>query len=215
MSEYVYNPRFTFLARCWWQASDTPIEPTGWAGASRYLSALWVETGSRGARGHVDRYLRGEPDGWLEKTLSPTDYQAPAHEYYELFWFGAYQQADGAEDKPLSYEVRVADRVWNVSKWVLDYNSSFLSGYVGIWEGTTPRGVKHKPAGARLWTLEGVQRGAMQEGSRHYNLQLLTPENERIRRYKRDGAWFFNSRKGEPGFLTMEILSFPLDLGEP
>lgn len=214
MSDYLYNPRFTFLARCWWQATDTPIEAADWAGASRHLSALWVETGSRGARGHVDRYWRGEPDGWLEKSLSPSDYQAKDHEYYELLWFGAYQQEAGAEDEPLRYEVRLANRIWRVSKWVLDYNSSFLSGYVGAWEGTSPRAIRRKPADARLWAVEGLEQSALKEGARHYNLQLLTPENERVRRYKRDGAWFFNSRKGSPGFFAMEIESFPHDTGE-
>ncbi len=214
MSEYVYNSRYTFLARCWWQSSAVRIEPESWADSKRHLSTVWVESGSGGARGHRDRYLQAEPDGVLEKNLNPSDYQSATQQYYELFWFGAYAKGSYAHDKPLYYEIRPADRVWAVSRWVLDHSDNFLSGYVGAWPASEPKGADRKPDGARLWRIDGLAREGLKQGDRHCNLQLLAPGGSKVCRYQRAGGRFFNTREGEAGFIALEILSIPHQFGE-
>ena len=211
MSDFVFAPDHSFLARCWWQGSGTRIGANGWADAEKHLSAIWVETGSRGAHGHWDRYLRSEVDGELEKQLDPSDYVSPEQRYFELFWFGAYTKGAYAADKALHYEIRPADRVWSVVRWVLDYNSSALSGYVGIWE-ANERMAAGRPKGARLWALEGLPRDGLKKGARHADLALRTPGGERVRRYLSNASWFFNSISGEEGLVALEIQAIPFPL---
>ncbi|MBH3412596.1 MULTISPECIES: hypothetical protein [Pseudomonas] len=209
MSHYVFNPRFTFLARCWWQGSGVRSVTAATPARERQLGAIWVQTGSRGANGHYDRYLQAEPDGVLEKPLDRSDYANPGQRYYELFWFGAYAKGSYAADKPLFYEIRPADRAHKVSDWVLDYNASVFSGYVGIWEASEAQGVQSKAGDARLWRIEGFDQEKIGEGDQLFNLQLLTPGGEKILRYTRYSDRFFNSRKGEAGLVSMQILSMP------
>jgi len=213
MSEYLYSHRDTFLARCWWQGAGVRIEPRAWAEAKRHLAAIWVETGSRGNRGHWDRYLQSEQDGVLEKQLSPIDYLSPDQHYYELFWFGAYTQGSGERGKRRYYEIRPADRVWTVARWALDSSLDALSGYVGIWRTDEPQGGAIKPDGARLWTIDGLDE-ALNPGDRQYNLRLTTPSGYPLKRYESDGDRFFNTRKGESGLVALQVLSIPHPFGE-
>lgn len=206
MSEYIYNPRDSFLARCWWQGSAERIEPAGWDHAKRHLAAIWVERGSRDQRGHWDEYLQSEADGVLEKRLEPIDYLSPDQCYYELFWFGAYTQGRPRPGKRRYYEIRPADRVGSVARWLLD--CTWLSSYVGIWKTSDAQGANCRPEGARLWTIDGLG-PQMRCGDRQFNLQLITPAGEKIRRYESGGARFFNTSKGQHGLVAMEILSDP------
>lgn len=211
MSEYLFNSRETFLARCWWQASAQRIEPQAWADQKHRLSAMWVETGSRGNRGHWDHYLQSEENGVLEKRLDPVDYLSPSQRYFELFWFGAYTKGSAGPGKRLYYEIRPADRKWNIARWALDSNA--WSGYVGIWETDEAQGALRKPASARLWTIDGLA-PEMQEGERRFNVLLSTPNGGNLRRYASEGALFFNTNKGDAGRVAMEILSIPHQHGE-
>jgi len=212
MSTYRYNPRDTFLARCWWQGAGVRIEPQAWADAKRHLAAIWVETGSRSENGHWDRYLRSEKEGVLEKHLAPEDYLSPEQCYYELFWFGAYTKEGAGQNKRRYYEIRAADRVWSVSRWALDSSLDALSGYVGVWWADAPQGVS-KPDGARLWTIDGLDQ-ELKRGDRQFNLSLTTPSGRPLKRHESNGDWFFNTRKSEAGFVAMEILSIPHQFGE-
>lgn len=215
MSAYVYNPRETFLARCWWQRivdHTTPADADD-AGAKERLAAIWVETGARNHRNHWNGFLQSTKDGELEKRLAPSDYVTPEHQYYELFWFGAYTQGSPRADSQRFYEIRPADRVWTVSPWVLDYSMPWFSGYLGIWPASQPQGALRKDSGAGLWTVEGLPAEPTQ-GERLFNLRLIAPGGERVKRYPSEGAWFFNSRKGEAGFIAMKILSIPHQFGE-
>jgi hypothetical protein len=214
MSEYIYDPRHTFLARCWWQGAAGHIEPGAWEQAKQHLAAIWVQTGSTGIRNEWDRYLMAEAEGVLEKHLDPSDYPTPEIRFYELFWFGAYTNGGKGRNEKFYYEVRPADRIGTVSRWALDYNSSFLSGYVGVWEAAEAQGTHRKPEGARLWTVDGLPGEDMKKGDRLYNLQLLTPGGEKILRYQKNGAFSFNTLSGEPGHIAMEILSIPHHFGE-
>ncbi len=208
MSEYIFNPRETFLARCWWQGSRISVGPQTWADAQDRLAALWVESGSQGARGHWDRYLQSEKDGVLEKHLAPLDYPSSTQQYYELFWFGAYTKGSVSDEKTRYYDIRSADRVWTLSNWVLDGNASFLSGYVGIWAADAPAAALRKPQGSRLWTIDGLGR-ELKRGERQFNLQWVTPDGGELKRFSYYGDHFFNTRKGEAGLIAMEILSIP------
>ncbi|WP_449433914.1 hypothetical protein [Pseudomonas putida] len=215
MSEYVFSPRDSFLARCWWQGAGVQIGPDAWDQVKARLAALWLQVGSRGSRGSRgswDRYLQAEAQGVLEKHLDPTYYVTPDLQCYELFWFGAYTQGSYAADKPLFYEVRAADRVWTVSGWALDYSITFLfnsSGYVGVWEATEQAGVHRKPEGARLWSIEGLAREGLKSGDRQFNLRLLTPGAQSMRSYKTDELSAFHIKSGDSGFVAMEFLSIP------
>ncbi|NIF26662.1 hypothetical protein F3J44_09710 [Pantoea sp. Tr-811] len=213
MSEYLFSPRDTFLARCWWQGAGARIEAAAWAEAQPHLAAIWVETGSRKARGHWDRYLQSEKNGVLEKHLTPDIYVSPEQRYYELFWFGAYTQGSVAPDKRRYYEIRPADRVGSVYRWVLDSSLDALSGNVGIWETEEAQGVLRKPQSARLWTIDGLGR-PLSRGDRPCNLRLITPSGYALKRFESHGERFFSSRKGEEGFVAMEILSIPHHFGE-
>ncbi|WP_313203144.1 hypothetical protein [Pseudomonas sp.] len=213
MSTYIYNSRKTFLARCWWQGAGERIEPDAWADAKHRLAAIWVETGVNGHRDHWDRYLQSTNDGQLEKRLAPADYVTKEHQYYELFWFGAYTEGSPRPGSKLLYEIRPADRVWTVYSWVVDYSLPQFSGYVGIWRTNEPQGALRKTSRAGLWTVEGLP-VEPQRGERYCNLRLIAPGGERVKRYPSEGSWFFNSRKGEAGFIAMEILSIPHQFGE-
>jgi len=213
MSVYHYNPRDTFLARCWWQGANVGSEPRAWDEAKRHLAAIWVGTGSRGERGHWDRYLQSERDGVLEKPLLPADYLSPTQSYYELFWFGAYTKGSVRPDKRRYYDIRAADRLWGVSRWALDSSLDAFSGYVGVWWADEPQGLARKPDGARLWTIDGLGQ-ALNRGDRQFNLRLKTPSGYPLKRHESDGARFFNTRKSEDGFVAMEILSIPHNFGE-
>ncbi|UTL89403.1 hypothetical protein [Pseudomonas fluorescens] len=215
MSTYIYSSRETFLARCWWQSigDDTTPVVEGNAVAKERLAAIWLETGARNHRDHWNRYLQSTKDGELKKRLAPSDYVTPEHQYYELFWFGAYTQGSPRADSQRFYEIRPADRVWTVFPWVLDYSMPRFSGYVGIWPAAQPQGALRKESGAGLWAVEGLP-AEPARGERFYNLRLIAPGGERVKRYPSEGSWFFNSRKGEAGFIAMEILSIPHQFGE-
>ncbi|HDS1735292.1 MULTISPECIES: hypothetical protein [Pseudomonas] len=211
MSDYIYNSRFSFLARCWWQGSGKRIEPQAWDSATEHLAPIWVQFNGND---RWNRYLLAEPDGVLEKSLSPLDYDNPKHTYCELFWFGAYQRGSYQHGEQCYYEIRPVDRAWMRHPWVVDYNSSFLSGYVGIWGADEKAAALRKPAGSRLWTLNGLDHEALKRGTRRCNLEWVSASGSKVRRYQTDGISALNIISGEEGLLALEVLAIPYEFGE-
>ncbi|QXH58394.1 hypothetical protein [Pseudomonas maumuensis] len=214
MSEYVYSPRDSFLARCWWQTSGRRIEVDTWDDIKGMLGAIWVQTGSRNARGHRERYLQCEADGVWRKYIDPSSYVSPEHRYYENFWFGAYTRGRYSQCKQRYYEIRPADRVGSIGNWTLDFNTLYRSGYVGLWATKHPAGNDRLPAGARLWTVDYLPRQGPAQGLRRYNLRLLNAEGAQVRRLIHEGDRLFNVIHGDSGLITLEILSIPHHFGE-
>lgn len=207
MSNFIYSPNDTFLARCWWQGSQR-INVDAWEQVKHQLAAVWVQTGGRHARDSHDRYLQCEAQGRWVKNLEPNLYTAPTLQFWELFWFGAYTRGTPTDDKPRYYEIRPADRVGSIGAWTLDYSASKASGYAGIWQASHVRGAELAPE-ARLWTIDGMPRLGPTSGQRRYNMRLLVPGGKPLRRHERDSAIFLNVHQGEEGMVAMQIISKP------
>ncbi|MFZ5936645.1 hypothetical protein BGP84_17325 [Pseudomonas putida] len=211
MSDYNFNPGFSFLARCWWQVSGGFIQAEQWDTLDHALAPIWVQFGSEGFvhNDHWDRYLRAEPEGVKVLQLGPSDYRTSEHRYCELFWFGAYNLRQDRSGAKLRYEIRPYDRVWTPYNWILENNPSPWSGYVAMRRPSQRAGALGAESTSMLWSLGGLDLSNLSKGQRHCNIELLSPSGRLARRYYKRGAWLLNTVSGTPGLISLEIENVP------
>nr|WP_314483897.1 hypothetical protein [uncultured Pseudomonas sp.] len=210
MTEYVYHPEFSFLARCWWQLADELINPDQWSDSTEKLAPMWLHVDGAGI--HNDRwynYWRAEPEGQGPLVLTPQDYTQDRHRYGELFWFGAYIGASGENEVSLRYEIRPYDRRWKPLNRVLHNNPSVVSGYAGVKLANEPSaGQGRLTDPTHLWSIEGMNHSKVKRGERLCNVILKNAQGDRVRRYANDGAWLINTVSGQLGRMALEILDY-------
>lgn len=208
MSDYLYCPEFSFLARCWWQLSDQLLNPEQWQSSVAQRAPVWLHYGDAAIHNdNWETYLRTERAG--RETLNPVTINVTrsGHVYAELFWFGAYIKGSDADGPRLFYEIRPYERDWKPLNRVLRNNPSMFSGYVAAQDQQVHEaGRRLLPASAQLWTLSGIDYKAMQRGARLCNVLLFSPTGARVKRYEKSGAWLINTVSGEPGYLSLEVL---------
>ncbi|WP_462402311.1 hypothetical protein [Pseudomonas sp. Marseille-QA0332] len=140
MSEYVFEPQLSFVARCYWQFAEGALSQADLLGARGDLAKpIWVEFND----------WNGD-DGWLMsgRDYSPQELQSFLHDHLPLFgprqriyceylWFGVYRIGDLH-----AYEVRPAYAGANTARWpeleyVLDVSRG---GYLGMYPTDNPAG---------------------------------------------------------------------------
>lgn len=210
MTDYVYHPEFSFLARCWWQLTDDLLRPDQWDASTARLAPMWLHQGGAGLRNnHWYRYLRAEPEGTGPLRLGAEDFTKPGHVYGELFWFGAYVSGSDRAGATLRYEMRPYDRNWKPLNRIVHSNPGALSGYAGIKDQTeAAAGRQRLTDPVHLWSLEGINHKDFQRGARLCNVFLFNAAGQRARRYARPGAWLINTLAGEPGLMALEVLDY-------
>ncbi|WP_410481748.1 hypothetical protein ACJ70E_09410 [Pseudomonas plecoglossicida] len=210
MSDYLYHPDFSFLARCWWQLSDELLNPDQWWDSIAELAPVWLHFGGAGI--HNDKwykYLRAEPEGEGPLQLGPEDYSRPGHVYGELFWFAAYVSSKGQAGPKLCYEIRPYDRKWKPLNRIVHHNPTVLSGYAGIKDVAEPEAGQHCLSGpSHLWSLAGLDYREIKRGARMCNVILQNAAGQRARRYANNGAWLINTVNGKPGLMALEVLDY-------
>lgn len=210
MTDYVYHPEFSFLARCWWQLTDDLLRPDQWDASTARLAPMWLHQGGAGLRNnHWYRYLRAEPEGTGPLRLGAEDFTKPGHVYGELFWFGAYVSGSDRTGATLRYEMRPYDRNWKPLNRIVHSNPGALSGYAGIKDQTeAAAGRQRLTDPVHLWNLEGINHKDFQRGARLCNVFLFNAAGQRARRYARPGAWLINTLAGQPGLMALEVLDY-------
>lgn len=192
MSDYVYHPQFSFLARCWWQLSDDILRPDQWDASIAKLAPMWLHSGGAGFHNdHWYRYLRAEPEGAGPLRLEPWSYTAPSHVYGELFWFGAYISGTDRTGATLRYEMRPYDRNWKPLNRIVHSAPGLLSGHAGY------AGVKEQAEAAagrqrltdpqHLWSLSGINHKDIKRGARLCNVVLVNAAGQQARRLANQG----------------------------
>ncbi|WP_087501142.1 hypothetical protein [Pseudomonas sp. SID14000] len=210
MSDYVYHPQFSFLARCWWQLSDEFLHPDQWDASTAKLAPMWLHYG--GAAIHNDhwyRYLRAEPEGSGPLRLEPGNFTSSSHVYGELFWFGAYVSGSDRTGATLRYEMRPYDRNWKPLNRIVHSNSSTLSGYAGVKDQReAPAGRQRLTDPQHLWNLSGINHKDIKRGARLCNVVLVNAAGQRARRFSNQGARLINTLTGQPGLMALEVLDY-------
>ncbi|MDD2106471.1 MULTISPECIES: hypothetical protein [Pseudomonas] len=213
MSEYVYHPEFSFLARCWWQLGDELLHPDQWDASTARLAPMWLHYGGAGFHNdHWYRYLRAEPEGTGPLRLEPWSYTLPSHVYGELFWFGAYVSGTERTGATLRYEMRPYDRNWKPLNRIVYSKPGVLSGfagYAGVKDQTeAAAGRQHLTDPQHLWNLSGINHNDIKRGARLCNVVLVDAAGQRARRIANREAWLINTLTGEPGLMALEVLDY-------
>lgn len=210
MSDYVYHPEFSFLARCWWQLSDDVLRADQWDASIAKLAPMWLHYG--GAALHNDhwyRYLRAEPEGTGQLRLQTWSYTKPSHVYGELFWFGAYISGTDRTGATLRYEIRPYDRNWKPLNRIVHGNPGALSGYAGVKDQTEAAAGRQRLTDPQhLWSLSGMNHEDIKRGARLCNVVLVNAAGQRARRLANRGAWLINTLSGQPGLMALEVLDY-------
>ncbi|MCP3791620.1 hypothetical protein [Pseudomonas sp. N2-11] len=210
MTDYIYHPELSFLARCWWQLTDELIQPDRWWDYQDKLAPMWLHVGGAGIHNdHWYNYWRAEPEGKGPLQLAPEDYTKDGHRYGELFWFGAYVAASGEDGAKLCYEIRPYDSGWRPLNRILYNNPSTVSGYVAVKRENEPSAGQPRLSNpTHLWSVQAMNYAGIKRGARTCNLILENAQGHRVRRYKEADASLINTVRGEPGRIALEILDY-------